>query len=75
MGKSPDIEKVSDKEQFKETIQAMRVLGFDTRQVRYVVIYYKFLQVCFFKIIFFIDFRCFKYSCRYTPFRKYQILP
>lgn len=38
MGKSPDIEKVSDKEQFKETIQAMRILGFDTRQVRYFVI-------------------------------------
>lgn len=33
LGQSPDIDKVSDKDQFKETIQAMHVLGFDARQV------------------------------------------
>ncbi|XP_075169246.1 dilute class unconventional myosin isoform X2 [Haematobia irritans] len=33
MGQSPDIEKVSDKDQFKETIQAMQILGFDSRQI------------------------------------------
>ncbi|KAM7342647.1 dilute class unconventional myosin isoform 2-T2 [Cochliomyia hominivorax] len=33
MGKSPNIDRVSDKEQFKETIQAMIILGFDKRQI------------------------------------------
>ncbi|XP_023292615.2 unconventional myosin-Va isoform X1 [Lucilia cuprina] len=33
MGKSPDIDKVSDRDQFKETIQAMLILGFDKRQI------------------------------------------
>uniref|UniRef100_A0A1I8QA92 Myosin motor domain-containing protein n=1 Tax=Stomoxys calcitrans TaxID=35570 RepID=A0A1I8QA92_STOCA len=33
MGQSPDIDKISDKEQFKETIQAMQILGFDSRQI------------------------------------------
>ncbi|XP_005184334.1 unconventional myosin-Va isoform X3 [Musca domestica] len=33
MGQSPDIDKVSDKDQFKETIQAMDILGFDARQI------------------------------------------
>lgn len=33
MGNSPDIDRISDKEQFKETIQAMIVLGFSTLQV------------------------------------------
>uniref|UniRef100_A0A1A9ZNL4 Myosin motor domain-containing protein n=1 Tax=Glossina pallidipes TaxID=7398 RepID=A0A1A9ZNL4_GLOPL len=28
-----DIDKISDREQFKETIQAMQVLGFDPRQI------------------------------------------
>lgn len=37
MGQSPDIEKISDKEQFKETLQAMHVLGFDTRQVGFII--------------------------------------
>uniref|UniRef100_A0A1A9USQ1 Myosin motor domain-containing protein n=1 Tax=Glossina austeni TaxID=7395 RepID=A0A1A9USQ1_GLOAU len=32
-GRSPDIDKISDREQFKETIQAMQVLGFDPRQI------------------------------------------
>uniref|UniRef100_A0A1A9ZTG0 Uncharacterized protein n=1 Tax=Glossina pallidipes TaxID=7398 RepID=A0A1A9ZTG0_GLOPL len=30
----PEIDKISDREQFKETIQAMQVLGFDPRQIR-----------------------------------------
>lgn len=33
MGKSPDIEKILDKEQFKETLQAMSILGFSPHQV------------------------------------------
>ncbi|XP_014092302.2 unconventional myosin-Va isoform X1 [Bactrocera oleae] len=37
MGNSPDIDRVSDKEQFKETIQAMVVLGFSTLQITDIV--------------------------------------
>uniref|UniRef100_A0A1B0GEC7 Myosin motor domain-containing protein n=1 Tax=Glossina morsitans morsitans TaxID=37546 RepID=A0A1B0GEC7_GLOMM len=33
-GRSPEIDKISDREQFKETIQAMQVLGPDPRRVK-----------------------------------------
>lgn len=37
MGGAPDIERVSDVEQFNETVQAMTVLGFSIQQIADIV--------------------------------------
>lgn len=50
MGQSPDIDKVSDKDQFKETIQAMDILGFDARQVSIQLIVFYIILLNFFEI-------------------------
>lgn len=37
MGGSPDIERISDADQFNETVQAMTVLGFSIQQIADIV--------------------------------------
>lgn len=71
MGKSPDIDRISDKDQFKETIQAMLILGFDKRQVSFNVINLIYVIVL---SPLGLDFRCFKYSSWYSSLGKCKIL-